>query len=52
MSSARISAKEYPAFRAWLMRVDQAFSRKLVVERPANKQGSASPARETTSAAR
>jgi tetratricopeptide (TPR) repeat protein len=45
MSSARISAKEYPAFRAWLMRVDQAFSRKLVVERPANMQDSAADGR-------
>jgi tetratricopeptide (TPR) repeat protein len=28
----RIAAKDYPAFRAWLMTVDQAFSRKLVVQ--------------------
>lgn len=28
----RISAKDYPAFRAWLMAVDQAFGRKLVVQ--------------------
>jgi len=33
MSKARITAAEYPAFRAWLMRVDQAFSKKLVVLR-------------------
>ncbi|MFZ5441095.1 MAG: DUF3857 domain-containing protein [Myxococcota bacterium] len=32
MARARISAKEYPAYRAWLMKVDQAFSRKLVVQ--------------------
>ncbi len=32
MSRARITAKEYPDFRAWLMRVDQAFSRKLVAQ--------------------
>jgi tetratricopeptide (TPR) repeat protein len=32
MARARVSAKEYPAFRAWLMRVDQAFSRKLVAQ--------------------
>lgn len=32
MSRARITAKEYPEFRAWLMKVDQAFSRKLVVQ--------------------
>ena len=33
MSKARILASEYPAFRAWLMRVDQAYSKKLVVLR-------------------
>ena len=32
MSRARVTAKEYPEFRAWLMRVDQAFGRKLVVQ--------------------
>ena len=32
MSRARISAKEYPDFRSWLLKVDQAFSRKLVVQ--------------------
>lgn len=32
MSRARISAKEYPEFRSWLLKVDQAFSRKLVVQ--------------------
>ncbi len=32
MSRARIAAKDYPEFRAWLMRVDQAFSRKLVAQ--------------------
>jgi hypothetical protein len=31
MSKARIPAAEYPKFRAWLLRVDQAFSRKLTV---------------------
>jgi tetratricopeptide (TPR) repeat protein len=31
MAKARISAAEYPKFRAWLLRVDQAFSRKLTV---------------------
>ncbi|MEW5742883.1 MAG: DUF3857 domain-containing protein [Myxococcota bacterium] len=32
MKTPRIAAKDYPAFRAWLMSVDQAFSRKLVVQ--------------------
>ena len=32
MSRARISAKEYPEFRSWLLKVDQAFSRKLVAQ--------------------
>ncbi len=31
LTRARITAKEYPAFRAWLLKVDQAFSRKLTV---------------------
>lgn len=31
LARARIGAKEYPAFREWLLRVDQAFSRKLTV---------------------
>lgn len=35
MSKARITAKEYPAFRSWLMRVDQAYAKKLVVQRSA-----------------
>lgn len=32
LSSARITAKDYPKFREWLLKVDQAFSRKLVVQ--------------------
>jgi len=32
MKTPRVAAKDYPAFRAWLMSVDQAFSRKLVVQ--------------------
>ncbi len=32
MGTARVSAKDYPAFRAWLLEVDQAFSRKLTVQ--------------------
>jgi len=31
MAKARIPAAQYPKFRAWLLRVDQAFSRKLTV---------------------
>ncbi|MBL8950679.1 MAG: DUF3857 domain-containing protein [Myxococcaceae bacterium] len=31
MSKARITAAQYPKFRAWLLRIDQAFSRKLTV---------------------
>ncbi len=33
MAKARIAAKSYPAFRAWLMQVDQAFARKIIVQR-------------------
>ena len=33
MARARVSPKEYPAFRGWLMQVDQSFSRKLLVQR-------------------
>jgi hypothetical protein len=32
MSRARLTAKEYGEFRGWLMKVDQAFSRKLVAQ--------------------
>ena len=32
MSRARITAKEYPDFRSWLLKVDQAFSRKIVAQ--------------------
>ncbi|HEY1088238.1 MAG TPA: transglutaminase domain-containing protein, partial [Archangium sp.] len=32
LSRARITAKEYPQFRAWLMKVDQAFGRKIVAQ--------------------
>jgi tetratricopeptide (TPR) repeat protein len=32
LTRARITAKEYPEFRAWLMKVDQAFGRKLMVQ--------------------
>lgn len=32
LSEPRIAAAEYPAFRAWLMSVDQAFSRKVVAQ--------------------
>ncbi len=32
LTRARIAAKEYPAFRAWLMKVDQMFSHKLVAQ--------------------
>lgn len=32
MAAARIDAKDYPAFRAWLMKVDQAFGHKLVAQ--------------------
>jgi hypothetical protein len=33
MARARVTPKEYPAFRGWLMQVDQSFSRKLLVQR-------------------
>lgn len=32
VSKARITAAEYPAFRAWLLKVDQAFARKLTAQ--------------------
>jgi tetratricopeptide (TPR) repeat protein/transglutaminase-like putative cysteine protease len=32
MATARVAAKDYPAFRAWLLEVDQAFSKKLTVQ--------------------
>ncbi len=32
LAKARISPKDYPAFRAWLMKVDQAFGHKLVAQ--------------------
>jgi cellulose synthase operon protein C len=32
MTRARITAKEYPEFRSWLLKVDQAFSRKIVAQ--------------------
>lgn len=33
MAVPRVAAKDYPAFRAWLMKVDQAFGHKLVAQR-------------------
>jgi hypothetical protein len=33
VARARVTAQDYAAFRAWLLQVDQAFSRKLVVQR-------------------
>ncbi len=38
MSTARVSARDYPAFREWLSKVDQAFSRKITARRPAAGQ--------------
>ncbi|MBL8918437.1 MAG: DUF3857 domain-containing protein [Myxococcaceae bacterium] len=32
MAQARIAARDYPAFRDWLQRVDQAFARKLTAQ--------------------
>lgn len=40
MAAARISAKDYPAFRAWLMKVDQAFSHKLVAQQQGGQTAS------------
>ncbi|MBX7100541.1 MAG: DUF3857 domain-containing protein [Myxococcaceae bacterium] len=34
----RVSAKDYPAFRAWLLEVDQAFGRKLVLQKQGGGQ--------------
>lgn len=33
LAKARVAPKEYGAFRAWLMQVDQSFGKKLVVQR-------------------
>jgi tetratricopeptide (TPR) repeat protein len=33
LKQARITAEEYPRFREWLLRLDQAFSRKVVVQK-------------------
>ncbi len=40
MAKARIPAAQYPKFRAWLLRVDQAFSRKLTVLTTGNQSAS------------
>jgi len=32
MAKARVAVSEYPAFRAWLLKVDQAFGRKLTAQ--------------------
>ncbi|MEN9797013.1 MAG: hypothetical protein RL653_709 [Pseudomonadota bacterium] len=51
LSTARVQAADYAAFRAWLVRADQAFNRRLVARRPATTQaarpalGSPSPSR-------
>jgi tetratricopeptide (TPR) repeat protein len=48
MKASRVAAADYPAFRAWLLRVDQAFSAKLTLQRgaetAARAQGSGAPA--------
>ena len=33
LTASRVSAKDYPAFREWLSKVDQAFSRKITARR-------------------
>ena len=33
-SRARVKASDYPAFRSWLVKLDQAFSRKVTVSFP------------------
>ncbi|MBS1153074.1 MAG: hypothetical protein H6Q89_4772, partial [Myxococcaceae bacterium] len=33
LSASRVTAKDYPAFREWLSKVDQAFSRKITARR-------------------
>jgi hypothetical protein len=38
LATARVRAADYAAFRAWLVRVDQAFNRRLVARRPATTQ--------------
>ncbi len=38
LSASRIAAKDYPAFRDWLLKVDQAFSRKIIARRPVDGQ--------------
>ncbi len=41
LAVARVKAAEYPAFRAWLGKADQLFSRKLVVQRAAGEKSAA-----------
>jgi len=41
LTASRVSAKDYPAFREWLSKVDQAFSRKITVRRSAETGQSA-----------
>jgi hypothetical protein len=40
LSASRVSAKDYPAFREWLGKVDQAFSRKVTVRRAGGQSAS------------
>ena len=43
LEAARVSAQDYPAFRDWLGRVDQAFSRKLTARRIAGQSAALAP---------
>jgi tetratricopeptide (TPR) repeat protein len=47
MATARVAVKDYPAFRAWLLEVDQAFSRKLTLQAggPRTAQAASAPSR-------
>jgi transglutaminase-like putative cysteine protease/Flp pilus assembly protein TadD len=41
LTTARVRAADYPAFRAWLQRVDQAFNRRLTARRVAGQMARA-----------
>ena len=44
LSVARVSAKDYPKFREWLLKVDQLFSRKLIIRKAPTASHSQEPA--------
>jgi hypothetical protein len=43
LAVARVSAKDYPKFREWLLKVDQVFSRKLIIRKSPTASHSQEP---------